>query len=138
MDNRIKNSGFTLMETVIALGLGLITTALVMSVFSAGLKNIRTIKNTQVLNSSATFFLDKVTYWIKQGKKFDVSPTKNKLTITLPDNTTTIIDKMTFGNSDMDATTTFTLMKKSVQLNFIIQKGSEILSATTTIAQRAF
>ena len=134
--NTKKTSGFTLMETVVALSLGMILTAMIVFVFTAGLKNIRKIKNIQTLNSSASFFLDTATYRIKRGEIFDAT-TPGELKFISP--TLDPINKSFFINNGADeATTTFTEFQKSIRLNFIIQKGSETFSATTTIAKRAF
>jgi type II secretory pathway pseudopilin PulG len=140
LSEKSEPNGFSLIETVIALGLGMITMAMVMTIFANGLKNIRMMKDSQALNSAATSFMSTANYWIKQGKSFRVLPTSpgKILEITLPDNSTTSIDKSILGINGITATTTFTKMAKSVRINFLIQKGSEILSATTTVAQRTF
>ena len=133
-----NEQGFTLMETIVALGIGLLANTMIFYIFTLGLKNIRTIKNTESLHSNANFFLNTLTYWIKQGKNLEVLPASpgNILEITLPDNSTTTIDKSLLEINGVSATTTFKKMEKSIQLNFIIQKGSASTSATTTIAQR--
>lgn len=136
-----KNSGFTLIETIVALGLGLITAAMVMTVFTTGLKHIRGIKDGEALNSNAIFFLNTAGYWIKQGESFQITTEPSglqKLDITLPSDIKTI-DKNAFGDNDINVTKlTFTKMAKSIRLTFKIEKGSEKLEGATTIAQRAF
>jgi len=130
--------GFTLIETIVALGIGLLATTMVFYIFTLGLKNIQEIKYTQALNSSAIFFLDRATYLIKQGENFDTSDS-NRLIIDGGTPNEISIDNLFFTANNIDtATTTFTGMTKSIRINFIIQEGSKILSATTTIAQRAF
>jgi|GEM_PF-3910196 len=130
--------GFTLVETVIALAVGIITVTMMVLIFTMGLKSIYAIKNIQELNSSAMLFLDRITYLIKRGEAFDFS-TPGALRITLPDGTEEIIDATFFTDNNIDsATTNFQEMNRSIQLNFDIEKGSESFSGHTTIAKRVF
>ena len=133
-------NGFTLIETIVALGIGLLATTMILYIITTGFGHIRAIKNAENLHSNANFSLNTLTYWVKQGKNLEVLPASpgNILEITLQDNSTTTIDKSLLEINGVSATTTFNKMEKSVQLNFIIQKGSETFSATTTITQRAF
>lgn len=134
-------SGFTLIETLVAIGSGVIITAMIIFVFTTGLKHIRLIKNSEILNSNATFILDKITYLIKHGEDFRVLPASpgDTLEITFPNNSTTSINKSDFETDDINVTTTFKKFQRSVQINFIIQvkNTTSTFSATTTIAQRA-
>ncbi len=132
-----SNKGFSLIETIIALGLGMITMAMVMGIFAQGLLYIRTMKNNQVLNASATDFINTADYWIKQGQNFDAS-IPGQLKITLPGGTTHTIDKSLLEVNGISATTTFIKMTRSVRINLFVQRGSDTLSATTALAQRSF
>lgn len=50
-----NNKGFTLIETIIALALGLLATTMILYIFTVGLSHIRTIKNTENLHSNTMF-----------------------------------------------------------------------------------
>jgi len=137
------------METVVALGIGLLATTMIFYIFTLGLKNIQTIKNTESLHSNANFLLNTFTYWIKQGETFTVSP--NTLEIGMHDSTTTItsngkkiilnntISGIAYLTDDSIGTTSlnFKGMAKSIQIGFILEAGEEKFLATTTIAQRS-
>lgn len=132
--------GFTLMETIVALGIGLLATTMIFYIFTAGLKNIQEIKDTQILNSSAIFFIDRTTYLIKQGENFSTTTDGSieKLNFFINGDPEEI-GSSTFGSYNIDVTKLkFALMASSTQLNFTIEKGSNKLSGQTTVAQRAF
>jgi prepilin-type N-terminal cleavage/methylation domain-containing protein len=137
----IKNKrGFTLMETIVALGIGLLATTMIFYIFTLGLKNVEEIKNTQALNSSAIFFIDRATYLIKQGGNFSTTTDGSieKLNFFINGDSEEIASS-TFGSYDIDVTKLkFALMARSIQLTFTIEKDSKTLSGQTTIAQRAF
>lgn len=142
-----SGAGFTLIETIVALALGLLVTVMVLSVFSSGLSRIKDVKNTESLHSNAVFLFNTLTYWIKQSKDLNVTP-PSELEIVLPSSskiiTKTADNKITLNGlqlntDDIEVTTlTFTPLAKSVQINFKLQtkNGDKTFSATTTIAQR--
>lgn len=143
-----SGAGFTLVETIVSLGLGLLVTGMILSIFTVGLSHIRNMKNNEGLHSNAVFLLNTLTYWIKQGENLSVTP-PSTLEITLPDssvkeitkdiNNDITIDGTKFNTDDVELTIlNFTQMARSVQINFTLKSrlGTETLSATTTIAQR--
>jgi prepilin-type N-terminal cleavage/methylation domain-containing protein len=142
-----NKSGFTLLETLVAIGIGLVATAVLFHIFTFGLKAIRTIQNTESLHSEANFLLNTFTYWIKQGG--NVTTSGSTLEIEFPDSSITTIatssdDRITLDGTPITSDNikvtdlNFTKMSRSVQIRFTIEakSGDETFSATTTIAQR--
>jgi len=142
-----SKSGFTLVETIVAIGIGLLATTMLFYIFTFGLRNIQTIKNTEKLHSEANFLLNTFTYWIKQGE--NVTTSGSTLEIEFPDLplktiTKSVDDRVTLDGTpitsdDIQVTDlNFTGMSRSVQIRFTIEakNGDENFSATTTIAQR--
>jgi type II secretory pathway pseudopilin PulG len=145
--NKKKNkSGFTLMETIVALGLGLLATTMILYIVTTGFGYIRAIKNAENLHSNANFLLNTLTYWVKQGKNLTAS--NSTLEIELPNSSVKTITKtgdrimldgVPFTSDNIQVTElNFTKMSRSVQIRFTIKakSGNETFSATTTIAQR--
>lgn len=144
-----KQKGFTLVEVIVGLSLGISVSIMVASVATLGLKQIRIIENNAKLHSSATFLLNTITYWVKQSNNISVDPiSPSNLLITLPDlskkeikkdGSSIKIDDAIFNPNDIEVTAlNFQAMPHSVQLSFSLKiTGSkETFSATTTIAQR--
>lgn len=144
-----KNSdpGFTLMETIVALGLGILVMTAIMAVVIPGLENIRYITRVEQLHVNAVFLLNTLTYWIKQAEELNV-PSASLLEIKLSESTVKtvkkdgnniIIDGVPFNADKVEITgLNFTEMPKSVRVNLIIKTkgGDEELPIITTIAQR--
>jgi type II secretory pathway pseudopilin PulG len=148
MKRLFKNSeaGFTLMETIVALGLGILVMTAIMAVVIPGLENIRDITRVEQLHVNAVFLLNTLTYWIKQAKDLNV-PSASLLEIELPDSVKTVkkdgnnimIDGVPFNADEVEITgLNFTKMPKSVRVNLTIKTkgGEEELTIITTIAQR--
>ncbi len=149
MDKRInKNmSGFTLMEVIIAMSLGILTGLMIIAIITPGLRYVRTVKRIEHLHSNAIFLLNKFDYWIKQGGDLEVV-NPSTLEIKFPDNSTKELTKngenitfdgLVFNADDIEVTElNFNKLNRSVRVNFTLQiEGTdEIFSATTTIAQR--
>lgn len=154
MQNRIpsfiKNSGakkgFTLIELIVGITLGVLLIGMITTVFVYGLRHIQKIERDQVLHSNAMFILNTITYWVKQGKELD-DFTPGTLNIILPDSTTKKIAKN--GNSikidDGEPITpsnikitdlNFIKMAHSVRVNLAIKVANSEETFTTTIAQR--
>lgn len=146
---KIKNqqqSGFSLLETVIALALGVLLTAMIIAVVVPGIKQIRSVKRTERLHASAVFLLDNFSYWIKQANDLQVS--NSSLEIFLPDNSSKTIkqedndikiDNVSFTDSGLIAkelvfTNTPYSVRIEITLGFEHQK--EELSILTTVAKR--
>jgi type II secretory pathway pseudopilin PulG len=146
LNNKNKN-GFTLIEVIVGLGLGILIIATISSVVFYGLKHIRTVERTEKLHSGAIFLLDNLTYWIKQADNIS-SFTSDSLRIEFPDSSVKEISKdgnaikingVAFTPDDIQVTSlSFTKMTRSVQISFVIKvKGTdETLSTMTTVAQR--
>lgn len=146
----IKNkTGFTLIETIVGVALGILVITTIMAVVTAGIIHIRVIRHFERLHSNAIFLVNTLTYWVKQGDALSVTSTPPILEIRLSppsppkivtqngDNIT--IDGVVFNSNDIQLTNlAFTKMPRSVQVNFTLKtKGAnETFSATTTIAQR--
>ena len=81
-----KKFGFTLIEIIIAITIGL-TMIMIMAVFSAeGLKQIYLIRSQEQLNETALSITNVFTYWIKQGKDLQTpSPSPSDLHVVLRD-----------------------------------------------------
>jgi len=149
MKRLFKNSeaGFTLLETIISLSLGILVLSIIMAVVVPGLRNILTITRVEKLHVNGIFLLNTLTYWIKQAEDLNV-PTQSKLEIKLPDSpvktvtkngNSITLDNIPFNTDDIEITElTFTKMAKSVRVNLTIKAkgGEETLPITTTIAQR--
>lgn len=139
--------GFTLIEVVVALGIGILVLTIVTSVMAPGLKNMRAISRTKQLHSNTVYVLDTLTYEIRQAKRIEVlSP--SSLRITRPDATIKTI-MQTGDNISLDGVSlnsidvkiiglNFTGMPRSVRVNFTIGSsgGNETFPVLTTIAQR--
>jgi type II secretory pathway component PulJ len=153
MKRLFKNSesGFTLMETIVALGLGTLVMTAIMAVVIPGLRNIRAINRTEKLHTNAVFLLNTLTYWIKQAEDLRV-PSASLLEIELPDSVKTVErvgnnimigektepeNRVRFNADEVEITKlNFTEMPKSVIVNLIIETEGGEEEFTTTIAQR--
>jgi len=150
MKRLFKNSeaGFTLMETIVALGLGFFVMITIMAVVIPGLEKIRDINRIEQLHVNAVFLLNTLTYWIKQAENLSVlnpskleirlsgSPTPKIVSTDANNNIT--IDDVPFNTGDIEVTgLSFIPMARSVRISFTIKtKEGETLPITTTIAKR--
>ena len=144
-----NKSGFTLIETIVALVLGALIIGVIMSVVISGTKQSRSIKRTLKLHSDIAFLVDNLNYLIKQGQDIDVSGDSLTLTIFFPNSATTTIkvdgDEIKINdNSFTDKSIievkdfSFTEMANSVRINISLEakNNSEKASISTTIAYR--
>ncbi|TSD02492.1 MAG: hypothetical protein Athens071424_14 [Parcubacteria group bacterium Athens0714_24] len=141
-----NNFGFTIIETIVALGLGVLVVTAVTTIVLPGLKNIRAATQTERLHANAVFLLNNLTYWIKQAEDLN-TPSPSVLEIKLSDSSVKIIkkdgdnitaDNIPLNNNDVKIIElNFTKMAKSVKIDLVIktEKG-ETFSIKTTIAQR--
>ena len=146
---RNSESGFTLLETIISLALGILVLSIIMAVVVPGLSNIRTITRVEKLHVNGIFLLNTLTYWIKQAEDLNVPTSSSSIleiklpnspvkTVTKNGNNITI-DGIPFNTSSTEITgLIFTEMAKSVRVELTIKAngGKETLPITTTIAQR--
>ena len=145
--SRVFTTGFTLIETLVALGIGVSVATMLTLVASAGLKHARSARRVERLQTNAVHLSDVLTYWVKQGEYLQV-PTPTRLEIILPDFTVKTIEKQGIrATLDGVAITTddaevsyilFQNLPASVRVGFALQAAgsTETFSATTTVAKR--
>ncbi len=146
MINFKKNSGFTLIETLVAMTLGVLIMVMVMTTIVPSIKYVRSIKNTEKLHSEIVFFIDNLTYWIKQSNNLDAD--QSNLTINFLDKPALEIKEdsgkiKVNGENFIDeriniTNLNFTKISDSVRVNLSMEiNGShENISITTTISKR--
>ncbi len=142
-----KKNGFTLTEVIVVISLGALIGIMVLAIVTPGLRYIKTTKKIEHLHSDALFLLNKLNYWIKQGKKLTVT-SPSTLEIKLPDDSIKEITKdsdnlnldgVTFNSDNIRVTElNFTQLNRSVRINITLKVdgADKTFSATTTIAQR--
>lgn len=143
-----KNSGFTLIETIIALGLIMMSMMMVMAVVAPGMKRAKTISRVEQMHADAVYITNNLGYWIRQAKILSVSPDNKTLTIVINDTTTKIVtiggDDFTLDGGSLNGSgmkvsgLSFTKLAKSVKMSFTLEAdgGTETLPVSTTLAQR--
>lgn len=139
-----KESGFSLLETIVSLGIGLLVMIMVLTIFTKGLVEIRSINNKQVLISNADFIINNLDYLIKQAKIVSVPnpstlnlQTISTTTITINGSGDIVVNGISLNTAGVKLNSlNFQKMARSVRINFELKKGGEMLSVTTTIAQR--
>ena len=141
--------GFSLIELVVSLGIGIIVALILVGVTTTGLRHMRAEKSAALLNTNALFVANTAGYWIKEAERIDVTASST-LVITLPSNATETISQI--GNAIMlnNASLTppsvrvsgllFTPLARSVRISFTLKSisGDEILPIVTTVALRNF
>lgn len=145
---RHAEAGISLIEIVVALGIGVTVASMLTIITTGALKHVRLIKQIQRLQANATVLADTTTYWVKQGADLDV-PSSTTLEISLPDSSTRVfakngarvtLDGNALTTDDIEVThLRFTRMARSLRVAFTLKTSREpieSLSATTTIAQR--
>ena len=143
-----REKGFTLIETIATIALGILVMTLITSVANLELKNLREVKNNEILHSNAIFIFDNLDYLIKRAQSATTSA--EKLEITLLDSSTTIITadankNITIDGIPLNSSSTevknlnFSNVDKSIRVGLTLQikNASSSFSATTTIAQRS-
>ncbi|OGZ17592.1 MAG: hypothetical protein A2V72_02325 [Candidatus Nealsonbacteria bacterium RBG_13_37_56] len=145
--NPKNKSGFTLVETLVVINLGLLISVTAIAIFVSGLKQIQSARNLTDLHSNAIFLSNTINYWVKQGKNLSL-PSPNVLEITLPDssfkmitreNNNLTIDGSVFNLNNIEVTQlSFDKLEKSVRISFTLRmkKSGETFSLKTTISQR--
>ncbi len=145
--------GFTLLELMVALGVGLMIATIVLTTVTIGLRAAQTARRMQKLHSDAIYITDQLAYWMKQSKNFVVSGSgNNTLKVTLKDDTVQtvtlqtvsgegkiIVNGIAITNSSTNVTAlSFSALAKSVLINSTLQSGTTTnqYSFRTTIAQR--
>ena len=145
--NPKNKSGFTLVETLVVINLGLLISVTAIAIFVSGLKQIQSARNLTDLHSNAIFLSNTINYWVKQGKNLSL-PSPDVLEITLPDssfkmitreNNNLTIDGSVFNLNNIEVTQlSFDKLEKSVRISFTLRmkKSGETFSLKTTISQR--
>ena len=148
--NNSSALGFTLVELIVAISIGIVVLTAFSSIFVSSLNDIRAINQTKQLHTNAVYIINTLTYDIKQAENLNV-PDLSTLEIKYPDSTIKIIkidgdnitiedplnidppDKIQLNSSDVEIKTSYTLdafpvsivffqvMQRSVQLNFTIE-----------------
>jgi type II secretory pathway pseudopilin PulG len=142
-----NKSGFTLIETIVALVLGALIIGVIMSVVVSGTRQSRSIKRTEKLHSDIVFLIDNLNYLIKQGQAVDVSGDSLKIfllgseeIIIEVDDEEIKINNNSFTNKNMIEVEdfSFTEMTNSVKVNISLKakNNPEKASISTTIAYR--
>ena len=152
-NNNPATKGFTLVEVIVALGIGILIMTTFMAVTASGFRNIRTISQTKELHANAVYILNTLTCDIKQAENLNVLDLST-LEIKLSDSTIEIKQEIkldgsgyynitkdgnSLNSSDIKITNLeFIKLQKSVRINFTIESisGEVSLPITTTIAQR--
>jgi type II secretory pathway pseudopilin PulG len=147
-----KNKGFTIVELLVAMTIGITLAAVVTGVAVSSMREVRTIKRSERLHSNAVYVTNTLGYLMKQSAGFNlVSPTQ--ITITLPDLTTKTISlsgtTIKLGTDPLTSTdiqvTNFKMLSgaNSVRVIFTMKflngtelNGTETFSGTTTVARR--
>ena len=144
-NNNSSALGFTLVELIVAISIGIVVLTAFSSIFVSSLNNIRAINQTKQLHTNAVYIINTLTYEIKQAKKLEVSG-GSILTITQPDGPDAnsdddiiIINADSFNNSDVTIENlNFITMQRSFQINFTIESVAvgKSFTVTTTKSQR--
>lgn len=87
-----KNKGFTLIESVIAIGLGLIAVSMIISFIIPSLRHLAEIKRRETLHSNALFLLSTFNFWIRQGERVEI-PDSSTVEVRLPDSSVKTIER---------------------------------------------
>ena len=148
-NNHSTAKGFTLIEVIVALSIGVLIMTMFMTVISSGFRNIRTTSQTKELHANAVYILNTLTYEIKQAESLNVDELDSSIlkikpydsvtkTINMEDESIKL-DGVELNNDNVEITgLEFIKMPKSVRINFTIESstGDQSLPVTTTIAQR--
>ena len=67
-----KKDGFTLIEMLVTMAIGTVVSFVLMVVVISGLQHVRKIKQKEQIETEANFIIEKMAYWIRQGKDLKV------------------------------------------------------------------
>ena len=141
-----KQSGFTLIEVIISLGLASVVVAMLMFAVTGSMRAMQSLRRAERAHANANAVVDVVVYWVKQAETIE-APDADTLVIRLPDDTEKTIeldsgsvklDSVPLTSSDVTVSSlAFTALPRSVQYAFTITAGGpESVSITSTVAQR--
>jgi type II secretory pathway component PulJ len=141
------NKGFTLVETIVAITLGVMISIAAISLFVSGLKEIQEAKELSYLQSNATFLTNTFDYWIKQAEEIElvnsssiriITPGDDKL-IALDGNNNITMNGFTLNDERVEVSSlNFNKLESSVQIGFTLKdkNSSDELFLETAIAKR--
>lgn len=154
--NKGQESGFTLIELIVAMAIGTVVGLVVALVSVGGLRTLRVTKGQERLHSNALFITDTIGYWMRQAEDFTVISSPPQLTVELVDGSTKVFslsgdneflyddpadaDPATvLTTSDVEVSSlNFTELERSVRVEMTLAQsaGSESLDINTTLARR--
>jgi type II secretory pathway pseudopilin PulG len=144
---KIKNKGFTLVETLGTMALAFIVVSSLMLILSTGLQGVREIQQRQRIHAHAITLSEQARYLLKRADVVNIN-SDTEIEVELPDSTTKVITKS--GNdlyrggaimTQEDIRLSYLSMRgisDSVQIGFTFVSDitGETFSATTTVFQR--
>ena len=142
-----REKGFTLMEAIISITLGLMVAAIIMFIVPPGIKRLHQVKSLERLHSDAEFVISRLSFYIKKGKNISLS-SPSTLEIEMPDSSLKTISKegeeikidgMPFNSEEIRVTDlSFEKMARSVKVTLGLEsiRTEENISLKTTISQR--
>lgn len=145
MFTNTNKKGFTLVETLVAITLGVMISVAAITLFVSGLQHIQLAKRLSYLQANATFLTNTLDYWIKQSEGLETD--SSYLQITLPGDDKLIaledsditINGVPFNDDKIEVLSlSFNKLENSVQINFTlkVENSSEEMALQTTIAKR--
>jgi prepilin-type N-terminal cleavage/methylation domain-containing protein len=152
--NKKAQEGFTMMEMLVAIAIGMAVGLTVTLVATNGLKSMRYIRNLERLHASAGYINENFSYWVKEAQTINVSG--STMISVLPDGTqkefklqgnnllidnVSIIPAQTAKLRMVASNLTFYNKPASVRISYTLTNelnSSETLNISTTIARRNF
>jgi prepilin-type N-terminal cleavage/methylation domain-containing protein len=151
----IKQAGFTLLELLVAMTIGLVISGIIVSITTVGLKSAQVSNQQARLHSDALYVTDILASWMKQAQGFTVTGTGSTLNIFLPDGSTesftrnTGTNRITLNSTPVTSSNinvcalAFTELERSTQVTATLKANpcaqttnNQTFTFTTTIAQR--
>lgn len=141
-----RQSGFTLVELMVAMAVGAVVTTMLVVVATRGLRHTKSVLREERLHANATLLANVLNYWVKQASA--LGGDADTLIITLPDASTKTIEKagtaITLDGTPITtedvtiASANFSVFARSASLYFSLEteNGAEQFSATATAAMR--
>jgi type II secretory pathway pseudopilin PulG len=146
MSTTMNNKGFTLVETIVAITLGVVVSIAAIGLFVSGLQHIRQAKELSYLQSNATFITNTFDYMVKQAETLEPKGESAVLMVdgkTIARNGDDIIINNGVNGAPLNdkkakvSDLHFIILDNSVQVCFTLQTNTgEEMSLQTTIAKR--
>lgn len=147
MNKNFSQSGFSIIELLLAISIGVVVVAMVTTITAIGLKNVQASRRIEQMHSDSIYITDTLAYFAKQAKYISV-PSSTNLVLTLQDSTTktfTIssgkitLDGTPINNQNVTASNlNFTKQGRSVRVTFSLAAAgsTQTTNVATTISQR--